>query len=152
MVGLDPKLFEVLRLAGNTDVETGYARFDKLNNELGLAGLQTSYGGGGTLLCFGEQINVPAAAAAYEDVDGVEYAERNGYGYAGETIPNDIEATKEGDTWYVVLRESGVMFADPTAVYFFTVSGDIVTELASAEAASSTAFARLTQACAATPC
>ncbi len=82
VVGLEPALLdrvrELLDAEGDTvGFVTGNRAFDSLNRRLGLLAvhLPTSRETPLALLCFGEGLNVPAAARAYWGIKGVRYAE-----------------------------------------------------------------------------
>ena len=85
LVGLESQLFdEVASLlegqAGPVTLQTGYAAFDSLNADLELSVVVDLFPSfHAVTLYFSEYLNVPAAAAAYGRVDGVEYAESNTY-------------------------------------------------------------------------
>ena len=81
---------------------TGIAAFDALNARLGLRAVQTFPALGSVALRLDERLNVEAAIAVYEAIDGVAYAEpdvRLGGG-------SDIEATRARGTWHVVFRKA----------------------------------------------
>ncbi len=79
IVGLEPPLLK--RVLGMFDragrvvtLRTGNAELDTLNAEVGLRGAK-SLGSLGVIFCYGPELNVVAAAAAYSRLDGVSYAE-----------------------------------------------------------------------------
>ena len=78
-----------------------------------------------TIFYFSEYLNVPAAAEAYEMVEGVEYAESNAYLGDG----SDIDVASSQGRWYVVARRasgdcpSGCISQD---LFFFIVDGATV--------------------------
>lgn len=125
--------------------ETGHDRFDRLNARLGLHEYST-----GSLdldrlllqLCFDRHVNVPAAAAAYSELDGIEASGPNHLIGDG---PN-IHAIREGDTWYVVFRDAwGDCPAGCTGerLSFYTVANGAATLVSPEEAEDSTIFAGL---------
>lgn len=131
IVGLEPALFDVVsslleEQTGPVELRTGYEQFDSQNATLGLSvvvDLSSSFHG--AHFFFSEHLNVPAAAAAYAMVDGVDYAEPNGYAGDGP----DIYAMDSQGRWYVVARHaegdcpSGCIVEE---LYFFVVDGTAV--------------------------
>lgn len=111
---------------------TGFTTFDDLNARLGLRGIHrlklTSINTLVLSLCFDDHLNVPAAATAYRDLEGVLSAKPSLLLGDGP----DIEAMRSGETWYVVFRDawgdcpSGCTEGE---LFFFTVLGDEVTEV-----------------------
>lgn len=106
-LGLEPPLFEAVAslLDGQTEpvvLRTGDAAFDTLNERLGLtaAGVFSSFET--VIFYFNEYLNVPAAAAAYTKMEGVEYAEPNAYLGDG----SDLDAAKSAGRWFVVARRA----------------------------------------------
>ena len=131
LVGLEPQLFdEVASLlegqAGPVTLQTGYAAFDSLNADLELSVVVDLFPSfHAVTLYFSEYLNVPAAAAAYGMVDGVEYAESNTYVGDGP----DTHAVKSHGSWYVVARHAeGDCPAGCIAqeLFFFVVDGAAV--------------------------
>ena len=108
LLGLESQLIEtvVSLLEGGTGpvaLDTGYAEFDALNASLGLSVIINFYRASGIAhFFFSDRLNVPAAAAAYERVEGVEYAEANAILGDGP----DVEALRSEDRWYVVARRA----------------------------------------------
>lgn len=107
LLGLEPSLSEAVAslLEGQTEpvaLRTGNAAFDTLNERLGLTAVDVLSRFETVIFYFNEHLNVPAAAAAYAAMEGVEYAERNGYLGDG----SDIDAVKSEGIWYVVARRA----------------------------------------------
>ena len=107
LLGLEPPLFEAVMslLEGQTEpvvLRTGYAEFDALNERLGLTVVDVFSRFGTVIFYFNEHLNVPAAAAAYAAMEGIEYAEPNAYVGDG----SDIDAVKSAGRWYVVARRA----------------------------------------------
>ena len=139
LLGLEPQLIEIIaslleETAGPVALDTGYEEFDALNASLGLSVIVNFYRASGIAnFFFSERLNVPAAAAAYELVEGVEYAEANAHLGDGP----DIEASKSEGRWYVVARRawgdcpSGCINEE---LIFFIVQ-DVAVEMLSREAA-----------------
>lgn len=139
LVGLEPQLFdEVASLlegqAGPVTLQTGYAAFDSLNADLELSVVVDLFPSfHAVTLYFSEYLNVPAAAAAYGMVDGVEYAESNTYVGDGP----DTHAVKSHGRWYVVARHAegdcpaGCIVEE---LFFFVVDGAAVEMIDSEQA------------------
>jgi len=125
LLGLEPPLFEAVMslLEGQTEpvvLRTGNAAFDTLNERLGLTAVDVFSSFETVIFYFNEYLDVPAAAAAYAALEGVEYAEPNIYLGDG----SDIDAVKSAGRWYVVVRRawgdcpSGCINEE---LFFFTV-------------------------------
>ena len=107
LLGLEPPLFEIVMslLEGQTEpvvLRTGNAAFDTLNERLGLTAVDVFSSFETVIFYFNEYLNVPAAAAAYAAMEGIEYAESNAYLGDG----SDIDAVKSARRWYVVARRA----------------------------------------------
>ena len=108
LVGLEPQLFEAVASLlegqpGPVTLQTGYVEFDSLNEELGLSVVVDLFPSfHAATFYFDEFLNVPAAAAAYGMVDGIEYAEANAHVGDGP----DIDAVNSEGRWYVVARRA----------------------------------------------
>ncbi len=125
---------------------TGFSAFDDLNARLGLRSIhRLKLRSINTLLlslCFDDHLNVPAAAAAYRDLDGVWSATPNAAFGDGP----DIEAMRSGETWYAVFRDAwGDCPSGCTGeeLFFFTALGDEVTKLDENEARADPVFLEL---------
>ena len=143
LVGLEPGLFDVVsslleEQAGPVELRTGYEAFDSLNATLGLSvvvDLIDSFHY--AVFYFSEHLNVPAAAAAYAVVEGIEYAEPDGYVGDGP----DIYADYSQGRWYIVARHaegdcpSGCIIEE---LFYFVVDGTAV-EMIDSEQAKETA-------------
>ena len=127
LVGLEPQLYQAVASlledeTGPVTLETGYTGFDSLNGSLGLSVVDLFSSSRTTIFYFSEYLNVPAAAEAYEMVEGVEYAESNAYLGDG----SDIDVVSSQGRWYVVARRasgdcpSGCISQD---LFFFIVDG-----------------------------
>ena len=131
ILALEPQLYEAVASllvdqGGPVTLETGYAEFDSLNGRLGLSVVLDLYSFSRTVaFYFSEYLNVPAAATAYEMIDGIEYAEANAHVGDGP----DIDAFNSEGRWYVVARRaegdcpSGCINEE---LYFFIVDGTAV--------------------------
>ena len=108
LVGLEPQLFDAVASlledqTGPVTLQTGYAEFDSLNGTLGLSVVVDLFPSFHTAtFYFNEYLNVPAAAAAYAAVEGIEYAEANAYVGDGP----DLDALESQERWYVVARRA----------------------------------------------
>ena len=101
LFGAVASLFE--NQPGPVELRTGHAEFDALNARLGLSvvvDIFTSFGA--VLFYFNEYLNVPAAAAAYTAVEGIEFAEPSGYLGDG----SDLDMVHSQGHWYVVVRRA----------------------------------------------
>lgn len=139
LVGLEPQLFDAVASlledqTGPVTLQTGYAEFDSLNGTLGLSVVVDLFPSFHTAtFYFNEYLNVPAAAAAYETVEGIEYAEANAYVGDGP----DLDALESEERWYVVARRawgdcpSGCINEE---LFFFVVDGAAVEMIDSEEA------------------
>ena len=134
LLGLEPQLYEAVaslldEQTGPVTLQTGYAEFDSLNEKLELSVVVDHYPSfRAATFYFNEYLNVPAAAAAYETVEGIEYAESNAYVGDG----SDIDAVKSEERWYVVARRawgdcpSGCINEE---LFFFIVEGAVVEQV-----------------------
>ena len=136
ILGLEPQLYDSVASllddqTGPVILETGYPQFDSFNKRLGLSVVVDPFSfSRAATFHFSEFLNVPAAAAAYEMVEGIEYAESNAYVGDGP----DIDAMNSQGRWYVVLRSaegdcpsgciySGCIYEE---LFFFIVDGAAV--------------------------
>lgn len=105
---LEPQLFEAIvslldDQTGPVTLQTGHAEFDSLNETLGLSVVVNLFRRFRTVtFFFNEYLNVPAAAAAYGMLEGIEYAEPNAYVGDGP----DLNALESEGRWYVVARRA----------------------------------------------
>jgi len=138
-LGLEPELEATIvaivpeRQQTMVRFRTGDKAFDDLNALLHLRGVEAGRLPGAALLCFDGRLNVPLAASLYQMLDNISYAEAN---YLGGDGP-DVDASEDGGTWRVVFRDAyGDCPAGCTGedLYFFTVTGDSVTEVEAAQA------------------
>ena len=108
LLTLEPWLFEAVSSllddqTGPVVLRTGHVEFDALNERLGLSVVVELFPRSGTIIFyFNEYLNVPAAATAYETMEGIEFAEPNAYLGGG----SDIDAVKSEGRWYVVARRA----------------------------------------------
>ena len=108
LLTLEPGLFEAVAAllddqTGPVVLRTGHAEFDALNESLGLSVVVESLPRFRTVtFYFNECLNVPAAAAAYAALEGIEYADPN----ASVGDGPDIDAVKSAGRWYVVARRA----------------------------------------------
>ena len=134
LLGLEPQLYEAVaslldEQTGPVTLQTGYAEFDSLNERLGLSVVVDHYPSfRAATFFFSEYLNVPAAAEAYEMLEGIEYAEPD----AIVGIGSDIDAVKSEERWYVVARRawgdcpSGCINEE---LFFFIVEGAVVEQI-----------------------
>ena len=106
ILGLEPPLLR--RVHGMFDragvivtLRTGDPGLDSLNAELGLRGAR-SLGALGVIFCFGPELNVVTAAAAYSRLEGVSYAEPDARLGDGP----DLEAVRVNGDWYLAFRNA----------------------------------------------
>ena len=86
---------------GLVSLRTGDPGLDALNARLGLRGARFLESLG-VIFCFGPELNVMAAAAAYSRLDGVSYAEPDARVGDGP----DIAAARVNGDWYLVFRHA----------------------------------------------
>jgi hypothetical protein len=145
VVGLEPDLAETVRdLVADKEAEvtfvTGNEEFDALNARLGLLAVETL--AESALLCLSYRVNLPAAVEAYSDLEGIRYAESQPIMGDGP----DIDASRRGGTWYVVLRDAWgdcLTGCREEELYFYKVEGDAATAVDATEAVSDQTFAEL---------
>ena len=88
---------------GPVMLRTGHAPFDTLTEKLGLSVVLDQFPRFGVVIFyFSEYLNAPAAAALYEAMEGVKFAEPNGRLGDGP----DIDMSWSEDRWYVVTRRA----------------------------------------------
>ena len=108
LLTLEPGLFEAVAAllddqTGPVVLRTGHAAFDALNESLGLSAVVDVFSAFRLVtFYFNEYLNVPAAAAAYAALEGIEYADPNAYVGDGP----DIDMVKSTGRWYVVARRA----------------------------------------------
>ena len=147
LLGLEPELYETVASlvdgqTGPVTLDTGYAAFDSLNARLGLSVVDLFSISRGATFYFNEYLNVPAAVAAYEMVEGIEYAESNAYVGDG----SDIDAVNSQGRWYVVARRAsgdcpaGCIYQE---LFFFIVDGTDVEMIESEQALDMAEFEEL---------
>lgn len=138
---------DALREAAEADgagFDTGIVALDEANGRLGLRGVRV-LSGHTFALEFDRTINVARAAAVYEALEGVEWAERDGVAGDG---PN-VEMGQHRGAWYVVFREA---WGDCPAgcidqrLWFVTVRGERVRLVPQARAVEMDGFPPLLQA------
>ncbi len=106
ILGLEPPLLQRARgmfdpAGGVMTLRTGDRELDTLNAKLGLRGARLLEPLG-VIFCFGPELNVVAAAAAYARLDGVSYAEPDAPVGDGP----DIAAARVNGDWYLVFRNA----------------------------------------------
>ena len=106
ILGLEPPLLQRVQGTFNPSGEvatlrTGDPELDALNARLGLRGAR-SMGSLGVIFCFGPELNVVTAAAAYSRLSGVSYAEPDTLLGDGP----DLEAARVDGDWYLVFRHA----------------------------------------------
>ena len=148
LLTLEPWLFEDVSAllddpTGPVVLRTGHTEFDALNERLGLSTVVDMVPASGTVvLYFNEYLNVPAAAAAYAMLEGVQFSEPNAYLGDG----SDLDAVKSEGRWHVVVRHA---WGDCPAgcineeLHFFAVDGTDVERTDRAQVMESAAFSDL---------
>ena len=123
--------------------ETGNADFDALNAKLGVQVVKLGPARSRSLIfLFDERLNLRVASEAYLMVEGVEYA----YSHGPLGISADIEAFKQGETWYVIFLNgwgdcpAGCIYQE---VLCFTVTGTDVEMIPTAQAQTMPPFQEL---------
>jgi len=106
ILGLEPPLLQrvqgMFNPAGEVaTLRTGAPELDALNARLGLRGAR-SMGSLGVIYCFGPELNVVTAAAAYSRLSGVSYAEPDTLLGDGP----DLEAAQIDGDWYLAFRNA----------------------------------------------
>ncbi|MCE2451789.1 MAG: hypothetical protein J4F48_02910 [Nitrospinae bacterium] len=130
LLGVKPELFgTVSRILGDekrpVELRTGNRAFDAMSAKLGLRAVRPYRHTGVLVMRLSEDLNVKAARSAYLKIAGVEYAEADAHLGDG----SDIEASKTGDVWYLVVRKAwgdcpaGCIYKK---LFFFTVKGEDV--------------------------
>ena len=130
LLGVKPELFgTVSRILGDekgpVELRTGNRAFDAMNAKLGLRAVRPYRHTGVLVMRLSEDLNVKAARSVYLKIAGVEYAEADAHLGDG----SDIEASKTGDVWYLVVRKAwgdcpaGCIYKK---LFFFTVKGEDV--------------------------
>ena len=148
LLTLEMGLFEAVASSledqtGPVVLRTGHAEFDALNERLGLSVVvDMSPSFGAVIFYFNEYLNVPAAAATYEAMEGIEFAEPNTQVGDG----SDIDMAKSEGRWYVVVRRA---WGDCPAgcineeLHFFIVDGTDVEQVDRAQAMGKAKFREL---------
>ncbi|RKU10670.1 hypothetical protein C6502_10610 [Candidatus Poribacteria bacterium] len=146
---LEPGLYQTLAEILSTEEEfvtlkTGNAEFDELNSRLKLQGIALNSPPSILTfanLCFPEWVNIDAASDAYSAVEGVQYVDSTVIGDGP-----DIVTTKEGGRWFFIFRDA---WGDCPAgcisqkLFFFTVTGDEVQQIAEDTASTLSPFQKL---------
>jgi hypothetical protein len=148
LLTLETWLFEAVASSLEDQTEsvvlrTGHVEFDALNERLGLSVIADMFPSfGAVIFYFNEYLNVPAAAATYEAMEGIEFAEPNVQVGDG----SDIDMAKSEGRWYVVVRHA---WGDCPAgcineeLHFFIVNGTDVEQVDRAQAMERTEFSEL---------
>ena len=147
LLGVKPDLMDtVSRLlrgkSGPVKLRTGKAAFDALNAKLRLRAVRLFRRTGVLLMRLSERANVQAARRAYLKIAGVEYAESDAHLGDG----SDIEASKSGDAWHLVVRKawgdcpSGCIYKK---MFFFTVRGEKIERIEPSKATGMPEFRKL---------
>ena len=106
ILGLEPPLLRrvqgMFKQPGEVaTLQTGAPELDALNARLGLRGARPM-GSLGVIYCFGPELSVVTAAAAYSRLNGVRYAEPDTHLGDGP----DLEAARNNGDWYLVFRNA----------------------------------------------
>ena len=143
LVGLTPALLSAAVPAGRNEGQpTGHVEFDDLNTRLGLSDMRVFLHVGAALLEFSKYVNLEAAARAYLEIPGVQFAHPDAQLGDGP----DIEVVRIQETWYVIVRKawgdcpSGCLHEE---LFFFIVENDVVRRMEAPEAMQESAFAKL---------
>lgn len=147
ILGVKPALFgTVSRILGAekgpVKLRTGNLAFDALNAKLELRAVRPYRHIGVLVMHLSEWANIEEARRAYMELEGVEHAEPDAHLGDG----SDIEMSKSGDAWHVVVRKawgdcpSGCLYKK---VFFFTVRGDEVERIESVRAMESPQFRKI---------
>ena len=147
LLGVKPDLTgSVARLlesaSGPVKLRTGKAAFDALNARLGLRAVRLFRRTGVLLMRLSERANVQAARRAYLKIAGIEYAESDAHLGDG----SDIEASKSGDAWHIVVRKawgdcpSGCIYKK---MFFFTVRDEKIERIEPSKATGMPEFRKL---------
>jgi hypothetical protein len=125
-------------------VEFGHPDFDDLNQQLGLQSLIHPWGGTWVGMCLSLLANLRVAAQEYLAIPAVEYAYPDPLAGDGP----DTAVKKEGDNWYVVIRDA---YGDCPAgcigqtLYFFVVGPTALQQVTYAEALADPIFRPLAE-------
>ena len=147
LLGVKPDLMDtVSRLlrgkSGPVALRTGKAAFDALNAKLRLRAVRLFRRTGVLLMRLSERVNVQAARRAYLKIAGIEYAEADAHLGDG----SDIEASKSGDAWHIVVRKawgdcpSGCIYKK---MFFFIVRGEKIERIEPSKATGMPEFRKL---------
>ena len=147
LLGVKPDLTDtVSRLLGDkkapVKLRTGKAAFDALNARLGLRAVRLFRRTGVLLMHLSERLNIAAARRAYLQIAGIEYAESDAHLGDG----SDIEASKSGDAWHIVIRKAwgdcpaGCIYKK---MFFFTVRGKKIERIEPSKATGMPEFRKL---------
>ena len=146
---LEPGLYQTLAEILSTEEEfvtlkTGNAKFDELNSRLKLQGIALNSPPSiltFASLCLPEWVNIDVASDAYSEVEGVQYVDSTIIGDGP-----DIVTTKESGRWFFIFRDA---WGDCPAgcisqkLFFFTVTGDEVQQIAEDTASTMLPFQKL---------
>ena len=147
LLGVKPDLMDtVSRLLGGKSgpvaLRTPNAAFDALNAKLRLRAVRLFRRTGVLLMRLSERANVQAARRAYLKIAGIEYAESDAHLGDG----SDIEASKSGDAWHIVVRKawgdcpSGCIYKK---MFFFTVRDEKIERIEPSKATGMPEFRKL---------
>lgn len=147
LLGVKPDLFQAVEgllkdKSGPVALRTGNAAFDALNAKLGLKAVRPFRHTGVLVMRVSERANIGAARSAYNQIEGVEYAEADAHLGDGP----DIEASKSGGAWHIVVRKAwgdcpaGCLYKK---LFFFTVEQGEVERIEPARAVDTLAFRKL---------
>lgn len=147
LLGVKPGLFRdvsrsLTHLKDPVELRTGNRAFDALNAKLGLRAVRPYRHTGVLVMHLSGRANIEAARRAYMKIAGVEYAEFDAYLGDGP----DIEASKTGGVWHVVVRKAwgdcpaGCIYKK---LFYFTVKGGDVERIEPARAMKSPHFRKI---------
>ena len=107
LLGMKPRLFRdvsrsLTHLKDTAELRTGYRAFDALNAKLELRAVRPYRHISVLVMHLSGRANIEAARRAYMKIAGVEYAEPDALLGDG----SDIEASKSGGVWHVVVRKA----------------------------------------------
>ena len=144
-IHLERDFYEILKemlqdKQGQIRFETGNAEFDALNAKLGVQ--EVRWDSWGLSLYFDRRLNFRVAIEAYSMVEGVREVWRN----PPVEVSADINAFKQGETWYVIFRNgwgdcaAGCLYEES---FCFTVTGTDVESIPTAQAQTMPPFQEL---------
>lgn len=147
LLGMKPRLFRdvsrsLTHLKDTVKLRTGYRAFDALNAKLQVRAVRPYRHISVLVMHLSGRANIEAARRAYMKIAGVEYAEPDALLGDG----SDIEASKSGGVWHVVVRKAwgdcpaGCIYKK---LFYFTVKDGDVERIEPARAMESPHFRKI---------